>query len=423
MEKTEFGNKKEPKTTHPVRDGLYFSGESVAEARRRRTDEDFHEKPEGGAERQLDDDGVYESEGSIEFSKDRMTTRAFLVVAMLLVFAVFGAGIFFYGQLESIADNGHEEVARTKTLTDKPHERGSGAREKPNHKPRETSTTVPVEEFEEHVRRLHANGGLLFSQQYSALRPRADFTWKASLTRENRHKNRYIDIVAYDHSRVKLSPIQGVPGSDYINANFLDGCEKKKAYIATQGPLPETENDFWRMIWEQDSKTIVMVTNLKEGGRIKCHQYWPLEGAKVYGDIQVRLTQTVQLSDFTIRTLTLKKANSGIERKVNHYQYTTWPDHGVPTRPTSLLKFVRKVSEANPPDAGPMVVHCSAGVGRSGTFIAIDAMLQRIAAEKSVDVFGYVMSLRQDRNIMVQVQEQYVFIHYVLLEAIKAGNT
>lgn len=126
----------------------------------------------------------------------------------------------------------------------------------PAHNPGEA---VPVEEFEEHVRRLHANGDLLFSQEYGALKPQAEFTWNATLAQENRHKNRYNNVVAYDHSRVKLSPIQGVPGSDYINANFLDGYQKKRAYIASQGPLPETEDDFWRMIWEQDSKIIVMV--------------------------------------------------------------------------------------------------------------------------------------------------------------------
>ena len=126
----------------------------------------------------------------------------------------------------------------------------------PAHNPGEA---VPVEEFEEHVRRLHANGDLLFSQEYGALKPQAEFTWNATLAQENRHKNRYNNVVAYDHSRVKLSPVQGVPGSDYINANFLDGYQKKRAYIASQGPLPETEDDFWRMIWEQDSKIIVMV--------------------------------------------------------------------------------------------------------------------------------------------------------------------
>ena len=116
-----------------------------------------------------------------------------------------------------------------------------------------------MEEFEDHVRRLHANGDLLFSQEYSALRPSADFTWNATLAQENRNKNRYNNIVAYDHSRVHLTPVTGVPGSDYINANFLDGYQRKKAYIATQGPLPETTSDFWRMVWEQGTKTIVMV--------------------------------------------------------------------------------------------------------------------------------------------------------------------
>lgn len=116
-----------------------------------------------------------------------------------------------------------------------------------------------MEEFEGHVRRLHANGDLLFSQEYSALRPTSDFTWNATLAQENRLKNRYNNIVAYDHSRVKLASVANVPGSDYINANYLDGYNKKRAYIATQGPLPETADDFWRMVWEQNTKTIVMV--------------------------------------------------------------------------------------------------------------------------------------------------------------------
>ena len=125
-----------------------------------------------------------------------------------------------------------------------------------NHVPGEP---VPVEEFETHVRHLHANGDLLFSQEYNSLRPPGEFTWNATLDPENRFKNRYNNIVAYDHSRVRLSEVHGVPGSDYINANYLDGYRKKKAYIATQGPLPETTDDFWRMVWEQGTKTIVMV--------------------------------------------------------------------------------------------------------------------------------------------------------------------
>ena len=119
---------------------------------------------------------------------------------------------------------------------------------------------IPVEEFEGHVRRLHANGDILFSQEYAALHPTSDTTCNETLAQENRHKNRYNNIVAYDHSRVKLDSISNVPGSDYINANYLNGYNKEKAYIATQGPLPETAADFWRMVWEQNSKIIVMVS-------------------------------------------------------------------------------------------------------------------------------------------------------------------
>ena len=129
---------------------------------------------------------------------------------------------------------------------------------------------IAVEEFESHVRRLHANGDLLFSQEYSALRPTSNFTSNATLAQENRSKNRYNNIVAYDHSRVHLTPIQGVPGSDYINANYLDGYGKTRAYIATQGPLPETADDFWRMVWEQNAKTIVMVRIVKLLKSIPC---------------------------------------------------------------------------------------------------------------------------------------------------------
>nr|XP_058941236.1 receptor-type tyrosine-protein phosphatase delta-like [Pocillopora verrucosa] len=431
----EFANNNEKRTSFPVGDGKYYSTEGVTDAKRKRrkvVEKFLNGKLDDGAkyvafQRSFDKEGDYESEGFVDFetNKDHTVTIVVVVVLIVIITACIAVGIFVYRRRQSSPRNGEEEMAlrpqkRGRTLSKRILGRGSGAFDNPAHNPGEA---VPVEEFEEHVRRLHANGDLLFSQEYGALKPQAEFTWNATLAQENRHKNRYNNVVAYDHSRVKLSHIQGVPGSDYINANFLEGYQKKRAYIASQGPLPETEDDFWRMIWEQDSKIIVMVTNLEERGRIKCHQYWPSEGGKAYGDIQVTLMQIVELSDFTIRTFTLKKANSRSERTLHQYHYTVWPDHGVPSCPTSLLTFVKKASGANPADAGPMVVHCSAGVGRTGTFIVVDAMLQSIAAEKTVDVFGYVMTLRRDRNIMVQVEEQYVFIHEVLLEAIHSGYT
>ncbi|KAI1230600.1 hypothetical protein IHE44_0010067 [Lamprotornis superbus] len=214
-----------------------------------------------------------------------------------------------------------------------------------------------------------------------------------------------------------------IVGSDYINANYIDGYRKQNAYIATQGPLPETFGDFWRMVWEQRSATIVMMTKLEEKSRIKCDQYWPGRGADTYGMIQVTLLDTIELATFCVRTFSLHKNGSSEKREVRQFQFTAWPDHGVPEYPTPFLAFLRRVKTCNPPDAGPIVVHCSAGVGRTGCFIVIDAMLERIKHEKTVDIYGHVTLMRSQRNYMVQTEDQYSFIHDALLEAVACGNT
>ncbi|XP_015777605.1 PREDICTED: receptor-type tyrosine-protein phosphatase delta-like [Acropora digitifera] len=427
-------SKKDAKATFPVGDGKVYSriGVKVSKRKRRNVNKPVIEYLNGklndntqyaAFQRSFAEDGNYDNEGFITFITKRDYTVEMVVGILVLLFVVvvIALAIFIYRrrrrQNESL-DGGMPMQKKPRRPTAS-RILGRGI-DNPNFIP---GGIIPVEEFEGHVRRLHANDDLLFSQEYATLRPASDTASDATLAQENRYKNRYNNIVAYDHSRVKLIPISNVPGSDYINANYLDGYNKEKAYIATQGPLPDTTEDFWRMVWEQNSKIIVMVTNLEERGRIKCSQYWPSEGRETHGDIQVQLTETVELSDFTIRKFCLKKSSSKDERMVSQYHYTIWPDHGVPSCPTSLLAFVKKASAANPTDAGPMVVHCSAGVGRTGTFVVVDAMLQRIAAEKTVDVFGYVSSLRRNRNLMVQVEAQYVFIHEALLEAIHSGYT
>nr|XP_057921601.1 receptor-type tyrosine-protein phosphatase delta-like isoform X6 [Doryrhamphus excisus] len=282
---------------------------------------------------------------------------------------------------------------------------------------------IPVMDLADHLEHLKANDNLKFSQEYESIDPGQQFTWEHSNLEVNKPKNRYANVIAYDHSRVLLSAIDGIPGSDYINANYIDGYRKQNAYIATQGSLPETFGEFWRMIWEQRSAIIVMMTKLEERSRVKCDQYWPTRGTETYGLIQVTLLDTVELATYCVRTFALFKNGSSEKREVRQFQFTAWPDHGVPEHPTPFLAFLRRVKACNPPDAGPMVVHCSAGVGRTGCFIVIDAMLERIKHEKTADIYGHVTLMRAQRNYMVQTEDQYVFIHDALQEAVNCGTT
>ncbi|XP_055474471.1 receptor-type tyrosine-protein phosphatase F isoform X5 [Psammomys obesus] len=300
---------------------------------------------------------------------------------------------------------------------------GSSAPSCPNISSMRDHPPIPITDLADNIERLKANDGLKFSQEYESIDPGQQFTWENSNSEVNKPKNRYANVIAYDHSRVLLTSIDGVPGSDYINANYIDGYRKQNAYIATQGPLPETMGDFWRMVWEQRTATVVMMTRLEEKSRVKCDQYWPARGTETYGLIQVTLVDTVELATYTMRTFALHKSGSSEKRELRHFQFMAWPDHGVPEYPTPILAFLRRVKACNPLDAGPMVVHCSAGVGRTGCFIVIDAMLERMKHEKTVDIYGHVTCMRSQRNYMVQTEDQYVFIHEALLEAAMCGHT
>ncbi|CAG9855543.1 unnamed protein product [Phyllotreta striolata] len=295
---------------------------------------------------------------------------------------------------------------------------------------------IPVSLFPRHVEELHADGNIGFSKEYESIQTETcnevEAPAEESQNPENKPKNRYLNIIAYDHSRVQLLPMKGLKGTTYINANYIDGFQVNRAYIGTQGPLPSTFDTFWRMVWEQRVTIIVMITNLIERGRRKCDMYWPKEGSEVYGIIQVRLIKEDVMATHTVRTLGIrhlrvnirnKKKAAAAERVVHQFHYTNWPDHGTPDHPLPVIHFIRKSSAARDADSGPIVVHCSAGVGRTGTYIVLDAMLKQVKHRGEVNIPGFLKYIRAQRNFLVQTEEQYIFIHDALVEAIEAGET
>ncbi|XP_075997692.1 protein tyrosine phosphatase receptor type Fa isoform X5 [Genypterus blacodes] len=344
------------------------------------------------------------------------------VLAVILIIIIVIAILLFKRKRTSPAKDEHMMAVKDSLLA---HSSDPVEMRRLNYQTQGIRDHPPVANCElgDHMEQLKGNNGLRFSQEFESIDPGQKFTWEHSNLQVNKPKNRYANVIAYDHSRVILTAVEGVPGSDYINANYIDGYRKQNAYIATQGPLPETVSDFWRMVWEQRTCTIIMMTRLEEKSRVKCDQYWPSRGTETYGMIQVTMLDTVELASYSVRTFALFKNGFCEKRKLRQLQFMAWPDHGVPEYPTPTLGFLRRVEACNPSDAGPMVVHCSAGVGRTGCFIIIEAMLERMKHEKSVDIYGHVTCMRAQRNYMVQTEDQYIFIHEALLEAAACGNT
>jgi protein tyrosine phosphatase len=245
----------------------------------------------------------------------------------------------------------------------------------------------------------------------------------------NRPKNRYGNIYTYDHSRVVLS-VPDEDGSDYINASFIDGYNHPNMYIASQGPTGLTMLNFWQMIWDQKCSVLVMLTKVEEKGKKKCERYWPLtvDNPLVVGrGLEVHLRSELEFAYYTVRELTLNNTSEDSPKPhyLKQFHYTAWPDYGVPSHPSSLVKFVQQVGKEykNGDRKAPLLTHCSAGIGRTGTFITIDAMLERLQEKDNLNIYEFVTAMRTRRTFMVQTMEQYAFIHDALCDYLTCGDT
>ncbi|NXG36297.1 PTPRV phosphatase, partial [Dromaius novaehollandiae] len=281
---------------------------------------------------------------------------------------------------------------------------------------------IPIQNFKQYYEMKTASGNHAFFQEFEELKevgkeqPKVEAELPANIS-----KNRYPHVLPYDHSRVKLTQLGEDPHSDYINANFMPGYTSQQEFIATQGPLKKTIEDFWRLVWEQNVYNIIMLTVCMENGRVLCDHYWPSESAPVsYGLVQVHLLKQSSSEEWTMREFKLWHEGLQAQRHVSHLHYTAWPDHGIPESTTSIMAFRELVREhiQSAKDAGPTLVHCSAGVGRSGTFLALDRLLQQMKQEKIVDTFGVVYTLRMNRYQMIQTLSQYIFLHSCILDKI-----
>ncbi|XP_053174860.1 receptor-type tyrosine-protein phosphatase eta [Scomber japonicus] len=284
------------------------------------------------------------------------------------------------------------------------------------------SVAVRVEDYEAYYKKQKADSNCGFAEEFEDLKLVGTGQSKTSaLTLENKPKNRYNNVLPYDSSRVKLSIIHGSPYDDYINANYMPGYNSRKEFIAAQGPLPTTVSDFWRMIWEKNVQTLVMLTRCNEQGRVKCEQYWN-SGSRHFENITVKTTSEIPLEDWTIRDFDIKNMKTAETRTVRQFHFTAWPDHGVPETTELLISFRHLVREHMDQYSrhSPTVVHCSAGVGRTGTFIAIDRLIFQIERENIVDVYGIVHDLRMHRPLMVQTEDQYVFLNQCSMDIIRS---
>ncbi|XP_028170723.1 receptor-type tyrosine-protein phosphatase N2 isoform X3 [Ostrinia furnacalis] len=246
----------------------------------------------------------------------------------------------------------------------------------------------------------------------------------AALKQDNTGKNRYADVLPYDHSRVTLNTLSNHLGSDYINASTIqtDHDPRNPAYIAAAGPLAHTAPDFWQMVWEQGSVVMVMLTRLTENGQQLCHRYWPEEGSELYHIYEVHLvSEHIWCDDYLVRSFYLKNQRTGETRTVTQFHFLSWPENGVPSSTKALLEFRRKVNKSYRGRSCPIVVHCSDGAGRTGTYCLIDMVLNRMAkGAKEIDIAATLEHIRDQRPRTVATKQQFEFVLMAVAEEVHA---
>ncbi|XP_033109523.1 tyrosine-protein phosphatase non-receptor type 9-like [Anneissia japonica] len=298
------------------------------------------------------------------------------------------------------------------------------------HRLDDKGTMTPMELLK-HMETIKQHG---ISKEYEAVStemPSGSFSY--SRNSNNLSKNRYSNVPCFDHSRVKLETSHDL-SSDYINANYVDGFMQKHAFIAAQGPLPNTVNDFWKMIWQENVFVIVMTTQTEERGLTKCSQYWPTAPHLTlkFGDFTIDNLKVDIKNDYTVTTLLVNNSKIGMCRNVAHFHFTGWPDFGVPTSAATILQFRDEIRQnqreavasmgsywTGHPGGPPILVHCSAGIGRTGTFCAIDISLSRLEATQKLNIYDTVRKMRRQRAFSIQTPEQYEFCHFAVLERLQ----
>ncbi|GMR48490.1 hypothetical protein PMAYCL1PPCAC_18685, partial [Pristionchus mayeri] len=285
---------------------------------------------------------------------------------------------------------------------------------------------VPVELFYGMCEDLSRNNNLKYSMLFDRINELTETEMEGGTPSEGGGepmRDRYANITATESSRVRIEESEG--GSDYINANYVNSCDSSHSYIATQAPLPSTFAHFWSMVWQERINVVVVITNLVEDGKRKCDQYWPSTAnqPQLHGNYQVSLLSQSTNAHFVHRILSLKIAKSvpPTDRRIHHVHFSSWPDHGVPSSVFPLLSFLHFIADIH--STGPLLVHCSAGVGRSGSFILIDSMRRRLLSSRSLNLAAHLVHIRRQREKTVQTLEQFIFCHEVVRQMARHGIT